>query len=115
MSLTADPSDYSLADFYIGESANPLNPPEDYTEWRRRAEWATRLYDARLLGPATPRALIAAADGEAATVLNFASYNYLGLSRHPRCVAAAQEALHKYGTGNCGPPLLSGMTDLQQE
>ena len=33
MSLTADPSDYSLADFYLGESASPLSPPDDYTEW----------------------------------------------------------------------------------
>ncbi|HLQ77787.1 MAG TPA: aminotransferase class I/II-fold pyridoxal phosphate-dependent enzyme [Terriglobia bacterium] len=115
MSLTSDPSDYSLADFFIGDSANPLHPPEDYTEWRKQAEWATRLYDAQLLGPATPRALIATAGGAPATVLNFASYNYLGLSRHPKCVAAAQEALLKYGTGICGPPLLSGMTDLQQE
>jgi glycine C-acetyltransferase len=115
MALTADPSDYSLADFYIGESTSPLIPPEDYTEWRKKAAWATRLYEAQLRGPATPRTAIATAGGEPATALNFASYNYLGLSRHPRCIAAAHEALLKYGTGICGPPLLSGMTDLQQE
>src|SRR3712207_4271594 len=113
--LGADPSAYSLADFYIGESDSPLTPPEGFTEWRRRAEWATRLYDARLVGPAAPRAMIAPAGGSATPLLNFASYNYLGLSRHPRCVAAAQDALQQYGTGICGPPLLSGMTDLQQQ
>jgi hypothetical protein len=42
MALNTDPSTYSLADFYIGESANPLSPPEGYTDWRRRAEWATQ-------------------------------------------------------------------------
>jgi 7-keto-8-aminopelargonate synthetase-like enzyme len=115
MSLSADPSDYSLADFYVGESPSPLTPPEGYAEWRRRAEWATQLYDARLVGPATPRAMIAPSGGAPAPHLNFASYNYLGLSRHSKCVAAAQEALLKYGTGICGPPLLSGMTDLQQD
>jgi 7-keto-8-aminopelargonate synthetase-like enzyme len=113
--LDADPSAYSLADFYIGESDSPLTPPEGFTEWRRRAEWATRLYDAKLVGPAAPRAMIAPAGGSATPLLNFASYNYLGLSRHPRCVAAAQDALQRYGTGICGPPLLSGMTDLQQQ
>ena len=57
--------------------------------------------------------MIAQAGEAPAALLNFASYNYLGLSRHPKCVTAAQEALLEYGTGICGPPLLSGMTDLQ--
>ncbi|PWU11190.1 MAG: 8-amino-7-oxononanoate synthase [Terriglobia bacterium] len=113
MSVTTNPSAYSLADFLIGESSNPLSPPDDYIRWKAAAEWATSVYEPRLHGPATPRALFAMAGGAPAPCLNFASYNYLGLARHPRCVAAAREALLEYGTGNCGPPMLSGMTELQ--
>ncbi len=43
-----------------------------------------------------------------------ASYNYLGLSRRPEVVAAAGAALQAYGTGACGSPLLSGLTDLHR-
>jgi glycine C-acetyltransferase len=32
-------------------------------------------------------------------VLNFCSNNYLGLADHPRIVAAAREAVDKYGVG----------------
>jgi glycine C-acetyltransferase len=50
--------------------------------------------------------------GEIRPVINFASYNYLGLSKHPETIAAAQAALLEYGTGACGSPILCGMTDL---
>jgi 8-amino-7-oxononanoate synthase len=38
----------------------------------------------------------------------FASYSYLGLIGHPRIVAAAHEALDRYGTGTHGVRLLAG-------
>ena len=34
------------------------------------------------------------------------------MATHPETIAAAQEALATYGTGACGSPVLSGMTDL---
>src|SRR5262249_8313888 len=51
-------------------------------------------------------------DGEVRPVINFTSYNYLGLNKHPETIEAAQAALLAYGTGACGSPVLCGMTDL---
>ena len=44
-----------------------------------------------------------------------ASNSYLGLSVDPRVVKAAEEALHKYGTGSGGSRLVSGSSDLHRE
>ncbi len=104
-------SRYSLADFHAGETDNPLDPPPDYGEWRKAAVWATSLYERSLLGAPTPRTEVDLG-GARHPVINLASYNYLGLARHPETVAAAKAALDKYGTGACGSPLLSGMTDV---
>ena len=44
-----------------------------------------------------------------------ASNSYLGLSVHPDVVAAARNALEKYGTGSGGSRLVSGSSDLHRE
>jgi 8-amino-7-oxononanoate synthase len=43
------------------------------------------------------------------------SNNYLGLTQHPRVVAAAKAAIDKYGTGCTGSRFLNGNTDLHEE
>ncbi|MCL2175130.1 MAG: aminotransferase class I/II-fold pyridoxal phosphate-dependent enzyme [Treponema sp.] len=48
-------------------------------------------------------------------VLNFGSYNYLGLSGHPKVNAAAVEALQKLGTSASGSRLLAGEKTLHEE
>ena len=48
-------------------------------------------------------------------VLNFGSYNYLGLSGHPRVTSAAIEAVQKLGTSASGSRLLAGEKTLHQE
>ena len=45
----------------------------------------------------------------------FASYNYLGLIRHPKVVETAKKALDKYGTGAAGVRFLAGTTDAHTE
>lgn len=47
--------------------------------------------------------------------LMFATYNYLGLLKHPRIVAAAQAALEKYGTGTHGVRINGGTLDLHNQ
>jgi 7-keto-8-aminopelargonate synthetase-like enzyme len=47
-------------------------------------------------------------DGTALELLNFSSYNYLGLSYHPEVVAAAKEALDRFGLGACSSPVQAG-------
>jgi glycine C-acetyltransferase len=104
---------FSLADFYASDTDDPLVPPPDYIEWRRASVWATSLYERVLMGPAIPRTFMDVG-GERRPILNFASYNYLGLAHHPETIAAAKRALDEYGTGACGSPVLSGMTDLHR-
>ena len=105
-----DPSQFSLADFRLGEGTDPLDPGEEFVRWRADTRWESSLYERSLLGGPVPRTTVEV-EGHPQRVLNFTSYNYLGLAQHPDTIAAAQQALLQYGTGACGSPLLSGMTD----
>jgi glycine C-acetyltransferase len=51
-------------------------------------------------------------DGLKLTLLNFASYNYLGYSQHSAVVAAAKAALDQYGLGACSSPVQAGTLGL---
>ena len=48
-------------------------------------------------------------------VLNFANYNYLGLSGDPRVNAAAEAAIRRYGTSVSASRLVSGERPIHQE
>src|ERR687891_171099 len=43
------------------------------------------------------------------------SNNYLGLTHHPQVLAAAQEALQRYGSGCTGSRFLNGTLDLHEQ
>jgi 8-amino-7-oxononanoate synthase len=43
------------------------------------------------------------------------SNNYLGLTHHPKVLAAAQAAMHRYGSGSTGSRFLNGTLDLHEE
>jgi len=43
------------------------------------------------------------------------SNNYLGLTHHPKVLAAAQAALYKYGSGSTGSRFLNGTLDLHEQ
>ncbi len=49
---------------------------------------------------------------EGKELLNFASYNYLGLSGHPETVKAAKEAIDRYGSSASGSRILTGEKSL---
>lgn len=109
-----NPEKFSLSDFLIGHSEDPLSPPPVFTQWRKAGEWGAVLYEPELLGSASPRMSIIY-NGKPHKVINLCSYNYLGLANHPEVVAAARAALDRYGIGACGSPMLSGMSDLHRE
>jgi 7-keto-8-aminopelargonate synthetase-like enzyme len=109
-----DPAKLSLSNFLGGESDDPLQPPQSFTNWMQLCAWAVELYEPELLSGADARTTITYA-GKPRSVINLCSYNYLGLANHPEVLAAAHEALRTHGMGACGSPMLSGMTDLHRE
>jgi 8-amino-7-oxononanoate synthase/acyl carrier protein len=48
-------------------------------------------------------------------MLNFSSYNYLGFSGHPEVMAAAKEAIDRYGTSVSASRLVSGERPFHRE
>jgi glycine C-acetyltransferase len=57
-------------------------------------------------GGPDPELDITRADGEKLRVINLATYDYLGYSRHPEVVKAAQDAVARYGLGTCSSPVI---------
>jgi glycine C-acetyltransferase len=53
-------------------------------------------------------------DGTALRLLNFSSYNYLGYGLHPEVIAAAKDALDRYGLGACSSPVQAGTLELHK-
>lgn len=53
--------------------------------------------------------------GEILNLLNFSSYNYLGYATHPNVIAAAKDALDRYGLGAASAPITSGTFRLHQQ
>lgn len=102
-----------LADFFAPESEDALEPPARFFKWMDLCRRGRAMYEPRLLeGPASRTTLCC--EGSPRKVINLASYNYLGLAGHPEVVDASRQALDRYGTGACGSPILSGMTDLHR-
>jgi 7-keto-8-aminopelargonate synthetase-like enzyme len=110
----SDEAEHSLADFYFPDGDDPLVPPSDFSAWRAGGAWAFSVYEPKMLGAVGPQMRIDRA-GMQNEVINLTSYNYLGLATHPEVLEAAGAALRDYGTGACGSPLLSGMTDLHEK
>jgi len=48
-------------------------------------------------------------------VIMLGTNSYLGLATHPKVKKAAQEAIHKYGSGCSGSPMLNGTLDLHRQ
>ena len=91
-------------------------PPGDWSGWlddrldaiRAEGRWrAHRDFDAR-----GPRGTLTATG---ARVVSFASNDYLGLTAHPAVVAAAKDALDRWGAGTGGSRLVTGARPVHRE
>ncbi len=63
----------------------------------------------------TPQGVEIAVEGQQGTFLNFCANNYLGLSSHPRVIAAAHKALDEYGYGMSSVRFICGTESLHKQ
>ena len=104
----------TAADFFLNDSDSPLSPPEGFSAWRQKTEFAHQLFERVLCAAPSERTVIRLPDGHEREAINLTSYNYLGLATHPQVIQSAKEILERWGTGACGSPLLSGLTPLHE-
>ncbi|MER8185138.1 glycine C-acetyltransferase [Kitasatospora sp. NPDC094015] len=67
----------------------------------------------RVIG--TPQNAAVAVTGRSEQVLNFCANNYLGLADHPAVVAAAKDALDRWGYGMASVRFICGTQDVHKE
>ncbi|MGW8375002.1 glycine C-acetyltransferase [Streptomyces sp. ODS28] len=69
----------------------------------------------RVLGTPQSAAVGVTSGGAPGEVLNFCANNYLGLADHPEVVAAAQEALDRWGYGMASVRFICGTQEIHKE
>src|SRR5688572_30709101 len=91
---------------------------DPFDQWWKEVEpEGYYLYEAPLqTAPTTRVSVVDKKTGEVRKdLINFASYNYLGLSYRPEVKEAIKKAVDIYGGGSSGSPILSGTTDLHRQ
>jgi len=109
--------EYDYTNFYFGAGSDAFALLQPFDDWWREAKPAGYyLYELPLYtAPGTRVDVKDTKTGELRRgLVNFASYNYLGLSYRPEVKAAIKEAADVYGGGASGSPILSGTTELHQ-
>jgi 8-amino-7-oxononanoate synthase len=110
--------EYDYTNFYFGAGEDPFALLEPFDEWYRQVEPAGYyMYELPLhTQPGTRVDIFDKKTGEIRRdLVNFASYNYLGLSYRPEVKQAIKEAADVYGGGSSGSPILSGTTALHKQ
>lgn len=92
------------------------------TDWSGWADQACRVVEAagqwrrpRTFDASGPAGLLEGGGGEALPVVSFASNDYLGLASHPDVVAAAHDALDRWGAGSGASRLVTGSRPVHAE
>ena len=109
---------YDYTNFYFGAGQDAFGMLEPFDEWWKDAKPSGYyLYGLPMQGAPTTRVDVRnTKTGEVhSDLLNFASYNYLGLSYRPEVKEAVVEAARCYGNGASGSPILSGSLEVHHE
>ena len=114
---TPSAMEYDYTNFYFGAGEDAfalLGPFDDW--WKEVKPAGYYLYELPLhTAPSTRVDVKDTKTGEIREgLVNFASYNYLGLSYRPEVKEAIKEAAEIYGGGSSGSPILSGTTNLHK-
>jgi 8-amino-7-oxononanoate synthase len=110
--------EYDYTNFYFGAGSDPFALLQPFDDWWREVKPAGYyLYELPLhTAPGTRVDVEDTKTGELRrNLVNFASYNYLGLSYRPEVKEAIKEAADIYGGGSSGSPILSGTTALHRQ
>ncbi len=107
---------YDYSNFYHASGDDLLNLVGPFHAWYTEAlQRGYALYSEALHTEPRPEARVQdRRTGKVEDLVNFASYNYLGLSFRPEVRAAAIAAVERYGLGASGSPILSGMFDVHR-
>ncbi|MFH5229545.1 aminotransferase class I/II-fold pyridoxal phosphate-dependent enzyme [Antrihabitans spumae] len=105
----------------VAPPARTVEPESTIGEFAEVKALADRLTMGEAIGVSNPYFLIndgvtrdtSVIGGE--TVINFSSYNYIGMSGHPVVVAAVQDAVARYGSSVSASRLLSGDKPVHRE
>ena len=101
----------SMRDFRVLRGGNLLDRVDGFFQWQdlRRQNG---LWPFSRSTEGGPTAVCAARDdqGNRMEGVNFASQDYLSLSRHPEILNAAKDAIERYGVHSAGSPVLVGNT-----
>ena len=109
---------YDYTNFYFGSGNDAFAMLDPFDEWYKDSKPAGYyLYGLPMQGAPTTRVDIRnTMTGEIHEgLLNFASYNYLGLSYRSEVKEAVIEAALLYGNGASGSPILSGSLEVHHE
>ena len=109
--------DYDYTNFYFGSGDDAFALLEPFDEWWGQVRNAGYYqYELPLLSaPATRVDVLDTLTGETRSgLINFASYNYLGLSYRKEVKDTIKAAVDVFGSGASGSPILSGTTALHQ-
>lgn len=110
--------EYDLSNFYNGAGEDIYDLLTPFNEWwnSRALSAGYHLYQEAMLTPAeTEVAVRGNLDGRPHELINFSSYNYLGMAASPVAKEAVIEAVLKYGLGASGGPILSGVFDIHRQ
>ena len=110
--------EYDYTNFYFGAGTDAFALLEPFDDWWGQVHPAGYyLYELPLRSaPSTRVDVEDTKTGEIRRgLVNFASYNYLGLSYRPEVKEAIKEAADIYGGGSSGSPILSGTTHLHEQ
>ncbi len=117
-SAEVDPLDYDYTNFYFGAGDDAFALLDPFEAWWRQVH-PRGYYQYEMPLHSAPSTRVAVEDTRTGDVreglINFASYNYLGLSYRDEVKDAIKRAVDLYGGGSSGSPILSGTTELHRQ
>lgn len=110
--------EYDYSNFYSASGTDAFDLLEPFGKWWDEVH-PRGYYQYELPIHSAPSTRVDVEDTKTGEIrkglINFASYNYLGLSYRPEVKEAIKAAVDRYGAGSSGSPILSGTTALLQE